>query len=193
MVTTSGNYKLRIGDAAPDFQSLKGVDGRLYSLSSFAGRKALVVFWHCNHCPYAKAFEGRLNQVARDYAAREVGFIAINSNYAVDYPDDSFPNMVAHGKERGLVFPYVYDESQTVAEAYGALCTPHVFVFDANRRLAYQGWVDGEQHDAAKGNARELRAALDDVLSGTPVRTPITKAFGCGVKWAPEHFARVRA
>lgn len=185
-------YKLRLGDPAPDFKGLKGVDGKPYGLDSFSDKKILTIFWHCNHCPYAQAFEGRLNEVTKEYTPKGVGFLAINSNDANEYPEDSFPRMVERAKAEGLVFPYVFDESQDVAEAYGAVCTPHLFVFDGERRLRYQGRADPYKDDAKKGNASELRAALDDLLAGKPVRTPETKAFGCSVKWGPKHFERER-
>lgn len=189
----ASSYKLPPGAAAPDFRDLAGVDGKTYSLSTFKDQKALVVFWHCNHCPYARAFEDRLNQAAKDYMPKGVGFVAISSNDADEYPEDSFPNMVLRAKEGGLVFPYVFDETQRVAEAYGAVCTPHVFVFDGDRKLAYQGRVDGEKDHPLKGKAIDVRNALDDVLAGRAVKTPVTMAFGCGVKWGAEHFARVKS
>lgn len=185
-------YKLRGGEAAPDFRDLPGVDGRSYSLDSFRDAKALVVVWHCNHCPYAQAFEGRFVQVAKDYQPKGVGFVAINSNWAQDYPEDSFEKMKERALAHGYPFPYVYDATQRVAEAYGAVCTPHVLVFDGGRKLVYQGRFDAQRHDAKKGNAQELRDALDDVLAGRPVRNPETAAFGCGVKWGPAHFERER-
>lgn len=186
------SYRMGLGDPAPSFKDLPGVDGKRYSLESFKTKAALVVFWHCNHCPYSQAFEDRLNQAAQDYAPRGFGFVAINSNDAAEYPEDSFENMVARAKAKGLVFPYLFDESQRVAEAYGAVCTPHVFVFDASRRLVYQGRVDGFKDDAAKGQAMDLRNALDDLLRGRTVRTPVTLAFGCSIKWGRDHFARIK-
>lgn len=188
----AATYQLPLGAPAPNFQDLPGVDGKRYSLSDFKDKTALVVFWHCNHCPYAQAFEDRLNQVTKDYAPRGVGFAAINSNDAKEYPEDSFENMQKRAKAKGLAFAYVYDESQRVAEAYGAVCTPHVFVFDRSRKLVYQGRVDGEKDNPKKGNAGDLRNALEDILAGRPVRTPTTWAFGCGIKWGSQHFARVR-
>lgn len=185
-------YKLQPGDAAPVFQPLPATDGRTYSLDSFRDKKALVIFWHCNHCPYANAFEDRLNQVAKDYTPKGAGFLAINSNDVHDYAEDSFPKMKERAKAKGYVFPYAFDESQDVARAYGAVCTPHVLVFDEKRRLAYQGRPDGFKDDPAKGNAQELRDALDDLLAPRKVRTPTTLAFGCGIKWSKTHFAAAK-
>lgn len=186
------SYKLQIGDSAPAFKDLPGVDGKSYGLNTFKDRKVLVVFWHCNHCPYAQAYEGRLNQVCKDYTPKGVGFVAINSNDAVEYPEDSFDNMKARARTNGLVFPYVYDEPQEVALAYGAVCTPHVLVFDPARRLQYQGRVDGLKDDPTKGNGADLRNALDDLLAGRPVRTPTTRAFGCSVKWKESTLTQLR-
>lgn len=186
----AASYKLQAGQPAPDFSHLPGVDGKTYSLSTFNGTSILVVFWHCNHCPYAQAFESRLNQVAKDYTPKGVGFIAINSNDPIQYPEDSFEEMKKRARRNGLVFPYVFDESQQVAEAYGAACTPHVMIFDADRTLQYQGRVDGDQHNPERGNGQDVRNALDDLLAGRPVRTPQTGAFGCGIKWKQSHFAR---
>lgn len=192
MVTTADDYKLKLGDPAPPFQGLRGVDGKSYSLDSFRDRKALVVVWYCNHCPYAQAYRERMNDVAKDYMGRGVGFVAINSNDAVEYPEDAFEPMVAHADQHGLVLPYVFDETQQVAEAYGAVCTPHVLVFDHQRLLRYQGRFDGEQQTPKTGRAKEVRAALDSLLAGQKVKEPITRAFGCSIKWNQEHFVKLR-
>jgi peroxiredoxin len=192
MVTVADNYKLKLGDPAPKFSNLKGVDGKSYSLDSFKDKKILTIVWHCNHCPYAKAYESRFNDAAKDYAPKGVGFLAINSNDPVEYPEDDYPHMVEHAQKHGLVFPYVFDATQQVAEAYGAMCTPHVLVFDAQRLLRYQGRFDGEKDNPTAGRARELRAALDAMLVGAPVKDPITAAFGCSIKWNQEHFVKLR-
>jgi peroxiredoxin len=189
----ASSYKLPLGAQAPLFRALPGVDGQSYDLGTFADQQALVIVWHCNHCPYAQAYEQRFIDAAKDYQPRGVGFLAINSNWAPDYPEDSFDKMQERARAHAYPFPYVYDESQEVAEAYGAVCTPHVFVFDRDRRLAYQGRFDGSKDDPAKGRAQELRDALDDLLGGRPVRNPQTTAFGCSVKWGPSHFQRVAA
>lgn len=192
MVTHADDYKLKLGDPAPRFAGLPGVDGKAYGLDSFRDKKALVIVWYCNHCPYAQAYRDRLNEVTKDYAAKGVGFLAINSNDAKEYPEDDLPHMVEHAKRYGLVFPYVFDETQHVAEAYGAVCTPQVLVFDGQRLLRYQGRFDADQNNPSAGRARELRAALDQLLAGQSVKEPITRAFGCSIKWGQEHFAKVR-
>src|SRR5687767_4893043 len=129
MVTYGDAYKLKLGDPAPKFSNLPAVDGKKYSLESFKDKKILVVAWYCNHCPYAQAYRERMNDVAKDYAVKGVGFVAINSNDPVEYPQDDFSHMVDHVKQHRLVFHYLFDETQQVAEAYGAVCTPHVLVF----------------------------------------------------------------
>lgn len=191
MQADASEYKLKIGDPMPRFEGLVGVDGKAYSWESFKTSKATVIFWHCNHCPYSQAFEDRLNQATRDYAGKGVAFLAINSNDEEEYEEDSLPHMRERAKEKGLQFPFAFDATQQVAEDFGALCTPHVFVFDKERRLVYQGRVDGEKENPDLGRAVDLRDALDDVLAGRKVRTPLTRAFGCSVKWGKEHFARV--
>ena len=173
---------MTLGDAAPDF-SLQGVDGKAHALKDFRDAKALVVVFSCNHCPYAKAYEGRLIELQKDYAALGARVVAINSNDPVGYPDDDFPSMQARAKERGFNFPYLQDETQAVARAYGATHTPHLFVFDAARRLAYTGKIDDNWQDAAAVTQRFLRDALDDLLAGKPPRLAETHAIGCTIKW----------
>lgn len=172
---------LRLGASAPDFD-LPGVDGRKHSLASFADRQVLVVIFSCNHCPYVKDYETRMVSIQRDYSAKGVQLVAINSNDEKAYPEDSFPEMIRRAKERGFNFPYLRDESQKVVEAYGGVCTPHVFAFDKRRVLRYRGRID-DSRDAAKVATNDLRNALDDMLAGRGVRTPDTKPFGCSIKW----------
>jgi peroxiredoxin len=192
MVTQVDSYKLQLGDPAPKFSNLPGVDGKTYSLDSFKDKKALVIVWYCNHCPYAQAYRDRFNDVAKDYMAKGVAFVAINSNDANQYPEDAFEPMKMHAKQHGLVFHYLFDESQAVAEAYGAMCTPHVLAFDQQRLLRYQGRFDGDQQNPKLGRAKDLRAALDALLAGQPVKEPVTRAFGCSVKWNAAHFAKFK-
>jgi peroxiredoxin len=191
MVTVAEQYKLKLGDPAPKFTNLPGADGRSYSLDSFKASKILVVVWHCNHCPYAQAYESRFNDLTQEYTPKGVAFIGINSNDPVEYPEDDLDHMVEHAKQNGLVFPYVFDATQQVAEAYGAACTPHVFVFDHQRLLRYQGRFDGDKLNPQLGRAKEVRAALNEMLAGQPVKEPITHAFGCSIKWGKQHFAKL--
>jgi peroxiredoxin len=169
-------------DPAPDF-SLKAVDGKIYSLKDFASAKALVVIFSCNHCPYVKAYEGRMIAIQKDYLAKGARFAVINSNDSVKYPDDSFAEMAKRAKERGFNFPYLQDETQETARRYGATHTPHLFVFDTARRLAYTGKIDDNWEDASAVKSQYLRDALDDILAGKPLRLPQTHAIGCTIKW----------
>ncbi|HUI22842.1 MAG TPA: thioredoxin family protein [Nitrososphaerales archaeon] len=172
---------LGLGAPAPDFD-LPGVDSRHYSLASFSNRPVLVVIFSCNHCPYVKDYEIRMVSIQRDYAAKGVQLVAINSNDDKAYPEDSFPQMVKRAKERGFNFPYLRDESQEVVEAYGGVCTPHVFAFDGKRILRYRGRID-DSRDQSKVTSPDLRNALDDMVAGKSVRVPDTKPFGCSIKW----------
>jgi peroxiredoxin len=186
------SYTLRPGDPAPPFGGLPGIDGKTYSLDEFADAKALLVVFSCNHCPYVQAYEGRMQDVYDAYGDKGMAMVAINSNDADEYPEDSFDAMKSRAQQQGLTFPYVRDESQQVAEAYGAACTPHVMIFDADRKLAYQGRYDGEKDDPEKGNAQDVRDALDAILADQAPKTPQTRAFGCSIKWGPAHFERVK-
>lgn len=172
---------LRLGEHSPDFD-LPGVDGKNHSLSSFADRPVLVVIFSCNHCPYVKDYEDRMVSIQKDNVDRGVQLVAINSNDEKAYPEDSFPEMIKRAKAKGFNFPYLRDESQTVVEAYGGVCTPHVFAFDSGRILRYRGRID-DSRDSSKVKAHDLRNALDDLLAGRAVRVPDTRPFGCSIKW----------
>jgi peroxiredoxin len=172
---------LQLGAKAPDFD-LPGVDGKRHSLASFAARPVLVVIFSCNHCPYVKAYEDRMVSIQRDYASKGVQLVAINSNDDKVYPEDGFPEMVKRSKEKGFTFHYLRDESQKVVEAYGGVCTPHVFAFDSSRKLRYRGRID-DSKDASKVAVHDLRNALDDLVAEREVRVPDTRPFGCSIKW----------
>lgn len=174
--------KLKIGSVMPDFK-LPGVDGRTYAASDFADRKAMVVIFSCNHCPYVKAYEERMVALQRDYGPRGVQLVAICSNDAANYPDDSFENMKKNAKARGYNFPYLHDETQDVARAFGAEKTPHLFVFDGQRTLAYEGRIDDNHQDPGAVKRHYLREALDAILAGRPVAEPEVFAIGCSIKW----------
>ena len=176
MVSTLG-----LGDAAPDFL-LQGVDGKQYSLDSFKEKAVLVVIFSCNHCPYVKAYEDRMVAIQKDYADKGVQFVAINSNDATAYPEDGFDEMVKRAKEKGFNFPYLRDESQKAVEAYGGICTPHVFAFDGERKLRYRGRID-DSKEVPKVTVNDLRNALDDLVAKREVRVPDTRPFGCSIKW----------
>lgn len=172
---------LSLGSDAPQF-SLQGVDGKTYSLTTFTAKPALVVIFSCNHCPYIVAYEDRMISIQKDYEARGAQLVAINSNDEKSYPEDSFPKMVQRAKEKGFNFPYLRDKEQEAVEAYGAVCTPHVFAFDSKRVLRYRGRID-DSKDPSKVTSHDLRNALDDMLAGVAVRAPDTRPFGCSIKW----------
>jgi len=172
---------LGLGAPAPEFD-LPGVDGKTHSLGSFKANPVLVVIFSCNHCPYVKAYEDRMVSIQREYAAKGVQVVAINSNDDKAYPEDAFQEMVKRSREKGFNFPYLRDESQKVVEAYGGVCTPHVFAFDRDRKLRYRGRIDDSKEEA-KVTTNDLRNALDDLLAGREVRVPDTRPFGCSIKW----------
>jgi peroxiredoxin len=180
--TTVGSVGLALGSPAVDFH-LKGVDSKSYSLKDFADKKALVVVFSCNHCPYVQAYEDRMVQLQKDYSGKGVTLIAINSNDDHDYPEDSFENMMKRAKERGFNFPYLRDESQDIARKYGAICTPHIFAFDRNRTLQYKGRIDDNRYPG-QVKTNDLRNALDALLAGKKPATQETRPFGCSIKWA---------
>lgn len=185
---------LMIGDPAPKF-NLQGVDGQPYALSDFAEEKVLMVIFICNHCPTAQAIEVRLKQYVRDYGPRGVAVVAISPNAPAGIrPDelgysqygDSFEDMVNHAREQGFNFPYLYDgDTQSTAKAYGCLATPHVFLFDAERKLRYKGRFDDSrfaQPDTIKRH--DAIAATEALLKGTSVEVAETRPHGCSTKWA---------
>jgi peroxiredoxin len=172
---------LASGTAAPAFD-LPGTDGKSHALKDLADRDAAVLVFTCNHCPYAKAWEGRLLDIAREYESRGVGFMLIGSNDPVQYPEDSFEEMTVRARDRGYPFPYLFDETQSIARAYGAERTPEVFVFDAGRELRYHGAVDDDQDEQAV-SANYLRDALDAVLAGETPAVSETPPVGCTIKW----------
>ena len=182
MTVTTGSVGLPIGSSPVDF-SLKGIDGKSYGFKDFADQKALVVVFSCNHCPYAQAYEDRLIQIQKDYAAKGVKLLAVNSNDDVGYPEDSFSNMIKRAKEKGFNFLYLRDETQDVAKAYGAICTPHVFAFDKGRTLQYKGRIDDNWRKPQSVKTRDLRNALDAILSGRSPDVLETRPFGCSIKW----------
>ena len=175
-------FTLEIGKKAPDFD-LPGVDGKSYSPADFADAKLLIVVFSCNHCPYVVGSEDRMNRLYADYAPKGVAMVAINSNETDNHPTDSFDHMVERARQKGFRFPYVRDESQDVARAYGALRTPHFFVFDQDRALRYTGRMDDNPRDASRATTHEVRDAVDALLAGRPVPAPLTNPIGCNVKW----------
>ena len=172
-----------LGSPAPEFRNLPGVDGAEYGLADFKGKKAVVIVFSCNHCPYVQAYEDRIAAVARDYATKDVALVAINSNDIKAYPDDALDDMVNRAREKGFTFPYVRDDDQRVAAAYGAECTPEVFIVDADGKICYHGGIDDNYRDPDKVTASYLRDALDDIVAGRPIANSETRAMGCSIKW----------
>ena len=183
---------LEIGSKAPDF-NLPGVDGKTYSLKDFEKAPVLVVIFSCNHCPTAQAYEGRIIDLVKDYKSKGVDFVMISPNAvkALNYSElgysdlgDSFEEMKLRAADKKFTFPYLYDgDFQKSALAYGPVATPHSFVFDKNRLLRYTGRIDGSEKPGT-GKGEDIRNAIDAVLAGKTVKTPVTKVFGCSVKWS---------
>ncbi|MBV8077167.1 MAG: thioredoxin family protein [Planctomycetaceae bacterium] len=176
---------LSLGSKAPDFR-LPDTDGRTVSLDDFKDAPALLIIFLCNHCPYVKHVRHELAALAREYRDRGVAIVGISANDAAVYPDDSPEQMAREKAEVGYVFPYLYDESQEVAKAYQAACTPDFFVFDRNRSLVYRGQMDDSRPSNGRPvTGRDLRAALDAVLAGTPIPEDQKPSMGCNIKWKP--------
>ena len=184
MVATNSTM-LSLGTKAPDFR-LPDPDGKMYSLADFQNAPALLVVFMCNHCPYVKHIRAGLAALARDYRDQGVAVVGISSNDVANYPADSPAKMADEARAAGYIFPYLYDETQEVAKAYRAACTPDFFLFDQDQRLAYRGQFD----DSRPGNglpvtARDIRAALDALLAGKPVAASQKPSIGCNIKWKP--------
>ena len=176
---------LPLGSVAPDFK-LPDINGNLVTLGDSSDKAALLVMFICNHCPFVKHVRSELARLGRDYLPRGVAIVAISSNDAVNYPEDSPSKMAEEAKEAGSGFSYLFDESQSVAQAYRAACTPDFFLFDKNRKLVYRGQLD----DSRPGNGipvtgRDLRAALDATLAGQSVTTAQKPSLGCNINWKP--------
>jgi len=175
-------FTLGLGAPAPAFR-LPATDGKTYTLADFSDAKGLVIFFTCNHCPYVTGSDEVTRQTAARFAAQGIRFVAINSNSVNTYAEDSFPHMVERMKQHKFPWIYLHDESQDVARVYGALRTPHFYVFDDKRRLVYTGRGVDSPRDAKKITVNDLANALEDHLAGRPVRVPQTNPIGCNVKW----------
>ena len=185
MVLTPSTMRLPLGTAAPAFE-LPDPDGNLHSLDDFAGRPALLVAFICNHCPYVKHIAPAFARLAREYQERGVGIVAINSNDHEHYADDAPAKMKDEIAARGYPFPYLVDESQTVAKAYHAACTPDFYLFDKDHKLVYRGQMDASR----PGNnlpvtGKDIREAIDAVLAGRAVSQEQRASMGCNIKWRP--------
>lgn len=175
-------FTLEIGAKAPPFR-LPATDGRTYSLDDFNEARVLVVFFTCNHCPYVTGSDEVTRQTAERFAPQGVRFVGINSNSKNTYAEDSFEHMVERMQRHRFPWVYLHDESQDVARAYGALRTPHFYVFDAQRRLIYTGRGVDSPRDTSRMTVNDLANALEDHLAGRPVRVAKTNPIGCNVKW----------
>jgi peroxiredoxin len=175
---------LALGTPAPELELPDVVSGKPVQLGDFSRKKALLVMFICRHCPFVKHVQNELARLGKDYASQSLGIVAISANDADAYPDDSPESLREMATELGFNFPLCYDESQDVARAYSAACTPDFFLFDEKRRLAYRGQLD----DSRPGNGkpvtgRDLRAAIDALLTGRPVNPNQTPSIGCNIKW----------
>jgi peroxiredoxin len=187
---------LPLGTTAPAFK-LTNVDGRTVSLDDFQSAPALLIIFMCNHCPFVKHVAAGLAQLARDYQAQGVAVVGINSNNPITHPGDSPEQMVHEAESRGYTFPYLFDETQAVAKAYRAACTPDFYVFDKNRQLVYRGQMDDSRPDSGiPVTGRDLRAALDAVLAGKMPNEKQKPSIGCNIKWKvgnePKYFGHVK-
>ncbi|MEC7754622.1 thioredoxin family protein [uncultured Roseivirga sp.] len=183
MARTPSNM-LPLGTPAPDFKLPDTISGKSLSLGELKSDKATVIMFICNHCPFVKHVDEGIVSLAKDYQAKGVSFIAISSNDVENYPQDSPELMKEEAEKVGYTFPYLYDETQQVAKAYDAACTPDFYVFDADLKCAYRGQLD----DSRPGNGKpvtgkDLRAALDEILEGKPVSAPQIPSLGCNIKW----------
>ena len=183
MALTESTMKA-LGSALPSFSLPDVVSGRMVSPEDYADRKALLVMFICRHCPYVKHVEQELARIGRDYAGKSLGIIAISSNDAANYPDDAPESLKQQALHLGFPFPYCYDETQDVARAFDAACTPDFYLYDEQRRLVYRGQLD----DSRPGNGkpvtgRDLRAAIDAVIEGKTVSPQQRPSAGCNIKW----------
>lgn len=183
MARTASNM-LPLGTKAPDFSLRDAITKEIVSLKDVIGKHGTVVMFICNHCPFVKHVSDELVRVSNDYRVQGFGFVAINSNNVDKYPDDRPEEMARIAEEKDYEFPYLFDETQEVAKAYDAACTPDFYVFDSEQRLVYRGQLD----DSRPGNSiqvtgRDLREALDAILSNSPQRKDQKPSIGCNIKW----------
>ena len=183
-----------LGTKAPEFDLVDTVSGDRVKLTDYSDKDALLVMFICNHCPYVKHVRNELSHLGTDYQDSPLGIVAISSNDIDEYPDDSPEKMKAEAEEQGYVFPYLFDEDQSVAAAYTAMCTPDFFLFDADRELVYRGRLDESRpNSGVPVTGRDLRAAIDAVLKGEQVPDEQFPSMGCSIKWSdgntPAYFA----
>lgn len=175
-------FTLSLGQTAPDF-SLKATDNKIYNLKSFEKAKALVIFFTCNHCPYVVGSDEVTRATADNYSKHNIAFVAINSNSKNTYIEDDWEHMLTRMRQHKFPWVYLHDATQSVAKAYGALRTPHFFVFDRQKKLIYTGRAVDSPRDSSKITINNLERTLDEFLAGKPISTPCTNPIGCNVKW----------
>lgn len=179
---------LPLGTAAPPFSLRDVVNGQVYSLDSFSDKTALLIMFICRHCPYVVHVEQELATLGRNYRDTSVGIIAISSNDPIGYPDDAPPKLKEMAQRLGFTFPFCHDETQEVAKAYRAACTPDFYLFDRDRRLVYRGQLDESRPGNNKPvTGRDVRAAIQAVLASKPVDRTQWASIGCSIKWKPGH------
>lgn len=179
---------LPLGTAAPPFSLRDVVNGQVYSLDSFSDKTALLIMFICRHCPYVVHVEQELATLGRNYRDTSVGIIAISSNDPIGYPDDAPPKLKEMAQRLGFTFPFCHDETQEVAKAYRAACTPDFYLFDRDRRLVYRGQLDESRPGNNKPvTGRDVRAAIQAVLASKPVDRTQCASIGCSIKWKPGH------
>jgi len=185
-VVRTASTMLELGTSAPDFQLPDVVSGETISLATFAGKKALLVMFICQHCPFVIHVREELARLGKDYGDRSVGIVAISANDVANYPDDSPEHLQEMAKTQGFTFPVCYDESQEVAKAYTAACTPDFFLFDAAGKLAYRGQLDDSRPGNDKPvNGQDLRGAIDALLADQSIPAEQKPSIGCNIKWKP--------
>lgn len=180
MITFGTPTAPRIGDQAPEFEDLQGVDGGRYRLASFGDKPVLALVFIANGCPTVSVYDDRLKDLQKSYGPRGVQVVAINSNNPHLSPPDTYLEMAKRSEEAAFNFPYLKDEDGSIARSFGAIATPHVFVLDSDRRLRYRGRID-DSRDPSKITSRDLEDAVTDLLEGKAVEVPITEPFGCAI------------
>ncbi|MBI1870086.1 MAG: thioredoxin family protein [Chlamydiae bacterium] len=180
-----------LGVEAPDFSLTEVASGKIISLKNFEEKKALLVMFICNHCPYVQHVKYELAKLGQDYAKKNIGIVAISSNDALKYPDDGPGYLKKMAMDLKFSFPFCYDETQEVARGYSAACTPDFFLFDAERKLVYRGQLDDSRPENGQPiNGHDLRAAMDSVLAGKPVSSIQKPSMGCNIKWKMAAYAK---
>ena len=175
---------LELGTKAPGFELPDVVTGERVSLSDFEGKRAMLVMFICRHCPYVRHVRGELARLGRDFADSDLAIVAISSNDPAEYPEDAPESLAEEAREAGYAFPYLFDETQEVAKAYTAACTPDFFLFDADRALVYRGQLDDSRpRNGLPVTGKDLRAAIEAVVSGEPVSDDQRASIGCSIKW----------